>query len=84
MRIISATALRENLAEHLARVGDDREVLHVTRQGGRTVVIIDEGEYEAIMETLHLLRSPANAKALLEAIAQADAGELTEFDPTAR
>lgn len=84
MTVISATALRERLAEHLDRVGNDREVLHVTRQGARSVVIIDEDEYESIIETLHLLRSPANAKDLLESIEEADIGKLTEFDPTAQ
>jgi antitoxin YefM len=34
------------------------------------------------METLHLLRSPANAERLLRSIAEADAGQLIERDPT--
>ena len=33
-----------------------------------------------LMETLHLLRSPANAKHLLSSIKDADAGKLTEHD----
>lgn len=80
--IVSATALRERLAEYLDRVGNDREVLHVTRQGARSVVILDEDEYESILETLHLLR-PANAKELLASIADFEAGRnLVEFDTT--
>jgi antitoxin YefM len=33
-----------------------------------------------MMETLHLLRSPTNASRLLNAIAEADAGDLVEHD----
>jgi PHD/YefM family antitoxin component YafN of YafNO toxin-antitoxin module len=35
-------------------------------------------EYEGWKETIYLLQSPANAKALQEAIKAADAGELVE------
>lgn len=80
MAIVSATTLRDRLAEFLDRVGEDREALYVTRQGARSVVIIDEDEYESMMETLHLMRSPANARALDEAIAELEAGGGVEFD----
>jgi PHD/YefM family antitoxin component YafN of YafNO toxin-antitoxin module len=39
-------------------------------------------EIEQLRETLHLLRSPANARRLDEAIADVEAGRVTEFDPT--
>jgi antitoxin YefM len=77
---VSATAFRERLFEHLDRVTNDRDVLHVTRQKGRAVVVMDEEEFESIMETLHLLRSPANARRLSEAMADIDAGRVIERD----
>jgi len=40
--------------------------------------MISEDEYESMMETLHLLRSPVNAARLLRSIHGADAGKLTE------
>jgi antitoxin YefM len=52
--------------------------LVVTPQNARSVVLMSEEEYEAMMETLHLLHSPANAARLLRSIADADAGKLTE------
>jgi antitoxin YefM len=70
------------LFEHLERVTNDRDVLHISRQKGRTVVVMDEEEYESLMETLHLFSSPANARRLLAAMADADVGKVTEFDPT--
>jgi antitoxin YefM len=33
-------------------------------------------EYEAMQETMHLLRSPANAARLFKSIASADAGKV--------
>jgi antitoxin YefM len=75
---VSYTALRERLADYMDRVCDSCAPLHVTRQGARSVVILSEGEYESLMETAHLLRSPANARRLLAAIADADAGKLKE------
>jgi antitoxin YefM len=75
---ISATALRDHLAEHLDRVTNDREILHVTRQGARSVVVIDEEEFEGMQETLHLLRSPANARRLNAAMADIAAGKVVK------
>jgi antitoxin YefM len=74
------TKLRANLAEYMEKVSNSRAPLHVTRQNARTVVMIAEEEYEGMMETLHLLRSPANAARLLRSVEAADAGKLVERD----
>jgi antitoxin YefM len=77
---ITTTALRERLAEHLDRVTNNREVLHVSRPGARSVVVIDEEEFEGMQETLHLLRSPANARRLNAAMADIAAGRAVKRD----
>ena len=77
---VSYTELRANLAKYMDEVCDSRDALHVTRQNARTVVMLSEEEYEGMLETLHLLRSPANAARLLRSIESADAGALTEHD----
>ncbi len=64
------TALRENLASYLDRVIDDREVIVVKRRGARDVAIIAADELAGLDETAHLLRSPANARRLLQALAE--------------
>jgi antitoxin YefM len=87
MSHVSYTELRARLAEYMDKVCDSRAPLHITRQNARTVVMISEEEYEGMMETLHLLRSPANAARLLRSIEEADAGKLTErelIEPTDR
>jgi antitoxin YefM len=80
MSHVSYTDLRANLAKYMDEVCDGRAALHVTRQNARSVVMISEEEYEGMLETLHLLRSPANAARLLRSIESANAGTLTEHD----
>ena len=82
--IVTYSAFRERLADYMDEVTNNRTELHVTRQGARSVVVIDEAEYDSMVEMLHLMRSPTNARRLVEAMADADAGKLREFDPTAR
>ncbi|HYC12795.1 MAG TPA: type II toxin-antitoxin system prevent-host-death family antitoxin [Stellaceae bacterium] len=73
---VSYTQLRQSLAKLMDRVCDSRAPLHVTRQNARSVVMISEEEYESMVETLHLLRSPPNAARLLRSIKSAEAGRL--------
>jgi antitoxin YefM len=71
---------RMNLKERLDQVHESRAPLLVTRQSGSNAVVLDEEEYEGLLETLHLLRSPKNAKRLHRAIAQLNAGRGVERD----
>lgn len=80
MSHISYSEFRQHLAKYMDEVCDSRAPLHVTRQNARTVVVVSEDEYEGMLETMHLLRSPANAERLLRSMAEADAGELTEHE----
>jgi antitoxin YefM len=77
MSHVSYSELRANLASYMDEVCDSRTPLVVTRQNARSVVILAEDEYEGMLETLHLLRSPANAERLLRSIDEADAGRVT-------
>jgi antitoxin YefM len=80
MSHVTYTELRSNLAKYMDEVCDSRDTLLVTRQNARSVVMISEEEYEGLMETVHLLRSPANAARLLQSIEEADKGALKEHD----
>ncbi|AWR87281.1 type II toxin-antitoxin system Phd/YefM family antitoxin [Meiothermus taiwanensis] len=66
---------REQLATLLDRVTNDLEVVIINRRNGKRVAMIDADEYERLMETVHLLRSPKNAERLLKALEQAQKGE---------
>jgi antitoxin YefM len=78
MGITTYTDFRGHLAAYMDKVCDDRDALHVTRHNARTVVVLSEEEYEGLLETAHLLRSPANSSRLLRSIAEANANKLTE------
>lgn len=76
MESITYTAARENLAATMDQVCQEGKPLTITRKRAQAVVVMSADEYNALEETAHLLRSPANARHLLESIAQAEAGEL--------
>ncbi|UPK32264.1 type II toxin-antitoxin system prevent-host-death family antitoxin [Bradyrhizobium sp. 186] len=80
MANVSYTELRSNLAAYMDQVCDDRAPLVVTRQNARSVVMLSEEEYEGLVETVHLLKSPANAARLLRSIKEADEGRLVEHE----
>jgi antitoxin YefM len=80
MNVCTYTDLRDHLRERLDQVHQSRMPLLVTRQNAPSAVLIDKDEYDGIMETLHLLRSPANAARLLQSIADADGGRMVSRD----
>jgi len=80
MQTMSISETRANLKSVLDRVVADKAPIAITRQKGEGVVMISQSEWESIEETLYLLRSPANARRLLESIAELDAGKGIERD----
>ena len=82
MSHVSYSDFRQNLASFMDKVCEARTPLTVTRQKGRSVVVMSEEEYDSLVETFHLLKSPANARRLADAVAALDAGRAIEGDPT--
>ena len=80
MDTITYTSLRATLASAMDRVCDDHEPLIVTRNGAQSVVMLSLADYQALEEPAALLRSPANAKRVLAAVAQLKAGKGNERD----
>lgn len=76
MHAITYTAARENLASTMNQVCLDRDPVIITRKRDQSVVMISLEDYEALEETAYLLRSPANAKRLIESIEAAEKGNL--------
>lgn len=75
MTAISYTAARENLASTMDKVCEDHAPILITRNRDQAVVLMSLADYEALEETAYLLKSPKNAKRLLSAISQLDAGK---------
>jgi len=74
MDAIPYSRLRSNLASEMDRVCADHAPIIVTRKASASVVMISLEDYEALEETAYLLRSPRNARRLLESIAELEAG----------
>jgi antitoxin YefM len=74
---ISYSEARRRLASLMDSVTEDKEVVIIHRRGKESAALISAEELAGLTETVHLLRSPANADRLLAALARAvkDEGE---------
>ncbi|ODS63664.1 MULTISPECIES: type II toxin-antitoxin system prevent-host-death family antitoxin [unclassified Arenimonas] len=74
MDTLTYTAARAALASTMDRVVNDHEPVIITRGNQQSVVMVSLEDYKAMEETAYLLRSPKNARRLLESVAQLEAG----------
>ncbi len=77
MNACTFASVQENLEHAMNKVCDDHLPLIVTRQNERPVVLMSLEDYHALEETAYLLRSPNNARRLLESIAELESGKGT-------
>lgn len=75
MDAITYTTARANLANTMDRVCDDHEPIIITRNSQQAVVMMSLDDFKALEETSYLLRSPKNARRLLESIASLESGQ---------
>lgn len=69
------TNARQNLAKLLDAAAQDHETVIIKRRGSEDVAMVAADELRGLEETVHLLKSPANAKRLLRALEDALNGE---------
>ena len=77
---ITYSDARQNLAATMDRVCDAHEPVIITRQKSQSVVMISLEDYSGLMETAHLLRSPANAQRLRDSLASCSSVEQHDFE----
>jgi antitoxin YefM len=73
MMAMSASEARKRLFPLIEQVNDDQEPVEIVSKAG-TAYLVSADQWRSLMETAHLLRSPANAERLLRSIADAEAG----------
>jgi antitoxin YefM len=73
MVAMSASEARKRLFPLIEQVNDDQEPVEIVSKAG-TAYLVSADQWHSLMETAHLLRSPANAERLLRSIADAQAG----------
>ena len=72
---VTYSKARQQLKSLLDDVTKDREVVIINRRNGDSAALIAADELVGLMETAYLLRSPANAERLLNALGRALKGE---------
>lgn len=75
MPTVSYTEARDRLASIWDESVSSREAVTIDRRGHESMVLVPAGEWEGLVETAHLLRSPANARRLLAALNRLEQGE---------
>ena len=78
MNAVTYTDFRERLARVMDQVVENREVIVVTRRGHPDVALLAADELSSLLETVYLVRSPANAQRLLGALQNSYTGEGTQ------
>ncbi|MCS5499298.1 type II toxin-antitoxin system prevent-host-death family antitoxin [Cnuibacter physcomitrellae] len=78
---ITASEARSDLFGLIERVNLDQTEIEITSKRG-SAVLMSKDEYDALVETTYLLRSPKNARRLLEAMDSARSGDVAEHDLT--
>lgn len=71
---ISASEARHRLFPLIERVNADHDPVRISARSG-DVVLMSAEDYDSWQETVYLLRSPANARRLMEAVARDRAGD---------
>jgi antitoxin YefM len=80
MRIINFSDARNSLRAVIDQVVEDADVTVISRRDAPDAVVMSFDYYSSLMETVHLLSSPANAAHLAKSIAQARAGRSRDRD----
>lgn len=78
MRVVSFTEARNGLKSVLDSVINDADTAIITRRDSEDAVVMSLDYYNSLMETVHLLRSPANAAHLNKSIEQYRLGKVVE------
>ena len=64
MVITSYSDFRQKLKDYLDKVIKNHSPLFITRAKGESLVVLSQSDYESIMETFYLVKSPKNAQRL--------------------
>ncbi len=71
---VSASEARSRLFPLIQQVNDDHVPVRISSKGGDAVLMSAE-DFDSWQETIYLLRSPANARRLMEAVGRDKSGQ---------
>ena len=80
MHTVTFTEARNQLKSVLDGVANDANIAIITRRDASDAVVMSLHYYNSLLETMHLLKTPANAAHLAESNRQLRSGEIAERD----
>ncbi|KES20442.1 MULTISPECIES: type II toxin-antitoxin system Phd/YefM family antitoxin [Pseudomonas] len=70
MRVVNFSYARNNLKKLIEDVVDGEDFIVISRRDAPNAVLLSLDSFNSLMETVHLLKSPANAARLARSLAQ--------------
>jgi antitoxin YefM len=80
MRTISFSEARNHLKQVIDQVVDDADVAVIVRRDAANAVVMSQETFNSWQETVHLLKTPANAAHLAKSVKQLRAGKAKPRD----
>ena len=80
MRVINFSDARNQFKQVIDQVVEDADFTVIARRDAQDAVVMSLDTFNSLMETLHLMKSPANVKRLEESIAQYRKGQIKKKD----
>ena len=78
MRVVNFSEARNSLKHVIDQVVDDADYTVIARRDAPDAVLMSLDTFNSLIETVHLLRSPANAAHLERSIAQYRSGKVAQ------
>ena len=82
MKVVNFSEARNQLKSVLDRVVNDADYTIISRRDADDAVVMSLDHFNGLMETVHLLKSPANAAHLSKSIKQYRDGKTKQYDLT--
>ncbi|HHH48560.1 MAG TPA: type II toxin-antitoxin system prevent-host-death family antitoxin [Gammaproteobacteria bacterium] len=82
MRVINFSEARNRLKSVLDEVVDNADYTIISRRDAEDAVVMSLEQFNGLMETVHLLKSPANAAHLARSMEQYRTGKVSEHAPS--
>jgi antitoxin YefM len=80
MRVLNFTEVRRHLKSVLDQVIQDADYTIISRRDAENAVVMSLDQFNGLMETVHLLKNPANARHLEKSIEEYRWGKTENHD----
>ncbi len=80
MRVINFSDARSQFKQVIDQVVEDADFTVISRRDAQDAVVMSLDTFNSLMETLHLMKTPANARRLEKSIAQYRKGKVKARD----